>query len=230
MRKEIDKTNETGFGAVRTLLRCIAGAALGLVLAVQTGCASLDGLTARLDRPEVQELFDKAVTRIREEMAKTNAAERIEDAVAEIGNQSQPDDSASGVDAVPFRSLVWSYGGFRGSGAALDTTARITGLKVSGGTLSYAWAGGGCESLGAGNANDYGSALACLFVKDNAGKWVGGKFDWISTSRTSRSLANVFGGYHGWSLGNVPNPCETAFVIVGLNGRRTNVVKSTWRR
>lgn len=72
---------------------------------------------------------------------------------------------------------------------------------------------------------------ACLFVKNNDGNWVGGKFDWISSNRTSRDLKNVLGGYSGWNLSNVPNPCQAAFVILDKNKqRRSNVLVGTWKR
>ena len=73
--------------------------------------------------------------------------------------------------------------------------------------------------------------LACLFVKDNSGRWVGGKFDWISSSRRSRNFENIFNGYSQWSLANVPNPCQAAFVIASADGkRRSNVLVGTWSR
>ena len=73
--------------------------------------------------------------------------------------------------------------------------------------------------------------VACLFVQKTNGQWVGGKFDWISSSRRSRGFENVFGGYAGWSLEGVPNPCAAAFVIVSPDGkRRSNVIAGTWSR
>lgn len=205
------------------LVACIA---CGVVI---TGCASLDGLTAQLDRPEVQELFDQAVTRLREELAKTNAVERIEDAVAEIGEQVKPEDPGTGVDAVPYGSLSWSYGGFNGSGAIIDPAAQIKDLSFGGNTLYYKWASGGCENFGASHGHDHTQTMCCVFFKRSDGTWRGGKFDWVSTDRLSRGLGHC-SSYKGWTLSGVPNPAESVYVIVGQNGRRTNVIKGVWKR
>ena len=131
-------------------------------------------------------------------------------------------------DEAPFSSFRFTYGGFKGSGASLSEP-RIANLRISGGSMSYSWAGPTLAAWGLGNSE--AGAICCLFVKNSAGAWIGGKFDWISTSRTSRSLGHVTGGYEGWSLSGVPNPCEAAFVIVNAGGsRRTNVIAGTWQR
>ena len=71
--------------------------------------------------------------------------------------------------------------------------------------------------------------IACLFVQKSNGQWVGGTFDWISSSRRSRDFNNLYIGYEGWSLEGVPNPCQAAFVIVSPDGkRRSNVIAGTW--
>ena len=132
-------------------------------------------------------------------------------------------------DEVSFSAFPFNYGGISGRGAALSSP-RIKGLRISGQNLSYSWAGPNLSAWGLGHDN-YSGAYACLFVQRSDGSWVGGKFDWISSSRTSRHLENVFHGYEGWSLGGVPNPCSAAFVIVSADGRRrTNVIGGTWRR
>ena len=133
-------------------------------------------------------------------------------------------------DEVPFDSLSWNYGGFRG-GSAVKTTAAISGLKATAKNMSYHWKTGGCETLGASSHSDYNHTIACFFVQRGDGRWVGGKFDFISTSRTSRGFENIYDGYGGWSLSGVPNPCPCAFVIVSTDGkRRTNVIAGTWHR
>ena len=80
-------------------------------------------------------------------------------------------------------------------------------------SLSYSWTGDTLASWGLAY-DDASAALACLFVQKADGSWVGGKFDWISTSRRSRGLENIQLGYGGWTLAGVPNPCAAAFVIV----------------
>lgn len=143
---------------------------------------------------------------------------------------SVADDGTGAEDEVPFGSLSWTYGGFRGSGAA-KTSASISGLHAGSGSMSYRWSSGGCETLGASSRDDFNSTIACFFVQNGEGRWVGGKFDFISTSRTSRGFENIYGGYGGWTLAGVPNPCPCAFVIVSSNGKkRTNVIAGTWSR
>jgi hypothetical protein len=131
----------------------------------------------------------------------------------------------SAEDAVPFSALQWSYGGWNGSGAKFDGSAVIGGLSVSNSGMSYSWKSGGCESIGAGGGGDYSQTMACLFQKESDGVWRGGKFDWISTSRTTRSFSNIHGGYHDWNAGRFKAAKEFAFVIVSRGGYRTNVIK-----
>ena len=141
---------------------------------------------------------------------------------------STPSAETGAPDAASFGSFRWSYGGINGGGAK-KTSAAIGGLRFSRTGLSYSWTGPNLSSWGLGNSDT--SAYACLFVKKSDGSWVGGKFDWISSSRTTRDLKNVLQGYHGWSLSGVPNPCDAAFVIVsGDLKKRTNVIVGKWAR
>ena len=56
------------------------------------------------------------------------------------------------------------------------------------------------------------------------GKWQGGKFDWISTSRLSRDFKNVRDGYGGWRKDAIEAAEAFAFVICSKDGkRRSNV-------
>lgn len=131
------------------------------------------------------------------------------------------------VDAAPFSSFDWSFGGFNGSSAQLSSP-RIGNLRISGDSLTYSWTGETLRAWGLGDSD--AGALACLFVQKADGTWIGGKFDWISTSRTSRGLEHVY-GYNGWNANVAPNPCEAAFVIVSKDGKkRSNVIKGTWTR
>ncbi len=138
-----------------------------------------------------------------------------------------PGTTTSG-DAVSYSSFNWIYGGFNGAKAS-HSGVSISSLRYSGNTLFFnydtdlsAW------GLASG---DHTGALACLFVKNTAGQWVGGKFDWISSSRTSRGLEHCLNGYNGWSMSGIPNPCEAAFVIVSPDGRRrSNALVGTWTR
>lgn len=148
---------------------------------------------------------------------------------AETSSTANTTTTTASRDAVSFSSLNWSFGGFNGSGAKISSPS-IGNLRISGDTLTYSWTGTTLRAWGISD-EDHRSTLICLFVKRNDGAWVGGKFDWVSTSRTSRNLENVFHGYEGWSLAGVPNPCEAAMVIVHVDGsKRTNVTKGTWTR
>lgn len=140
---------------------------------------------------------------------------------------ASPGGEAAVGDEAPFGSFRWSYGGFNGA-AAQSTGVVISGLSLSKDSLSFSYV----TDLSAwGLRRDDAGALACFFVQKGDGSWVGGKFDWISTSRSSRGLGHVRGGYNGWSLSGVPNPCQAAFVIVSSDGRkRSNVLSGTWTR
>lgn len=142
-------------------------------------------------------------------------------------------------DEMNFTALDWTFGGLDGSdykwgsGGEVPVGPVIGDLKFSRDGLSFryendlsAW---GLEYDEYDGEN--GGAIACLFVKDNDGKWVGGKFDWISSSRNTRGFENVFSGYEGWNLENVPQTTEAAFVIVSRDGKwRSNVAVAQWER
>ena len=138
-----------------------------------------------------------------------------------------PSDGGTAGDAVPFSALNWTFGGVNASGAKQSGVV-ISGLSCSRSGLSFRYV----KNLSAwGRSNSQAADLACLFVQRSDGRWVGGKFDWISSSRQSRDFANVYGGYDGWTLAGVPNPCPVAFVIVSTDGRRrSNVLVGTWSR
>lgn len=137
------------------------------------------------------------------------------------------------LDEVPFKELNWVYGGLTGVKSEYSL-ATITGLSASGNNMSYKWTVDSVTATKALNSADKVKAdlVACLFVKNSSGKWVGGKFEWISVSRTTRQFGNILNKhYNGWSLNGVPNPCDCAFVIVNpVTKTRTNVVKGVWKR
>jgi hypothetical protein len=128
-------------------------------------------------------------------------------------------------DEVDFALLDFCWGSFKGGSAKLVDGVEIGSLKVSGSGMSYKWKTGGCEKLGASSSTD-AACLACLFCKLD-GRWRGGKFDWISTSRTTRGFENVSDGYNGWQKDAVSKSAEYAFVIVSSDGKkRSNVIKA----
>ena len=140
-----------------------------------------------------------------------------------IGNDAATVEAAepvpSGTDAVPFSSLVWTYGGFNGSSAILGTP-RLSGASCNGSTYSYKW-DVGMSAWGASDS-DYSKSICAVFIERN-GQWVGGKFDWVSVSRTSRGLGHLE-FYSGWNE-SLPLSGRVAFVVVNANGKaRSNVV------
>lgn len=131
-------------------------------------------------------------------------------------------------DQESFSSFNFCYGGFDGS-AAVQSGVQISSLSFASDGLTFRYV----TDLSAWGLSydDASGALACLFVKRSDGTWVGGKFDWISSSRTHRGFSGHVPGYNGWTLSGVPNPCEACFVIVSADGRRrSNVLKGTWTR
>lgn len=136
---------------------------------------------------------------------------------------SAPPAAASSEDAVDYSLLDWRWGGFKGAKAALSP-ARIKGLKVGSGSLSYAWERGSCSDLDAACTHSNPCCTCALFCRVD-GKWVGGKFEHISTDRTSRGLGNVQEGYGGWDPAALSRADAYAFVILDDGAKcRTNVI------
>ena len=200
--------------------RLIAAASLSIALAtalcIAPGCASIDSLLddwlpSLTNSPAVPPVPDPPAPPV--------------DPVVPPAPVPPPAPEQYG-DEVAFSSLPWNYGGFNGSRAALDAP-RIGSLRM-GSNLAYTWKQSNLAAWGLGHSE--AGALACLFLQRADGSWVGGKFDWISTSRTTRDFENL-GGYNGWTLAGIPNPCRAAFCIASADGRRrTNVIATEWRR
>ena len=132
------------------------------------------------------------------------------------------------VDEIPYELLQWKFGGFRPPTNAVRSSVTVADLRASRGGMEMKW----IRDLGAwGIPYEVPDALACLFVKNEEGEWVGGKFEWISSSRKTRGFENIRGGYGGWNLRGVPNPCEVAFLVFRKDGRRrSNIVVGLWER
>lgn len=198
-----------------------------VALTCLTGCQSIN-----LDDPRIQDAFDKAVAAIENAIEDGKPIPGDTPANPETLPPSSPpvadppavDPPAVATDAVPYSDLNWSHGGFNASRAVLHPAAVIRSLSVSSKGLSFTWISGNCQTLGASSAGDADKTLACLFYRDSGGRWQGGKFDWISTSRTTRDFKNIDSGYQGWNAAAFRSASEVAFVVVGLNGRRSNVI------
>ena len=139
------------------------------------------------------------------------------------------------LDEENFNAFDWNYGGFKGEksvwgGDPGNGSGPVIGnLRIGKEGLSFDYENG-LSGWGL-DYDDYSGALACLFVKDNDGNWIGGKFDWISTSRQTRDFKNIYSGYNGWNLANVPKTTTAAFVIVSKDGKwRSNVITALWER
>lgn len=107
----------------------------------------------------------------------------------------------------------------------LNPDAQIKDFKMDKKGMSYKWAKGGCEQLGAKDKGDAGMTLAvCGYSNDGVNFHVT-KFDWISTSRLTRSWENVYEHYNGINpeaFFNAPHHC---FFICDRNGSyRTNIL------
>ena len=216
------------FAAVLTGCSSLSPEALDGAAAQARKLAGTEGVLERLAALEEQGRMTYAFTWLTAEKAgisETEARDWLEGKTAPDGEEEKT--PAADVDAVEFALVEWTLGGVDGSRAALSSP-RISGLKAGAKSLSYKWEEG-LDDWGL--SRDDAGALACFFVEREDGEIVGGKFDWVSTSRSSRGLENVFGGYGGWTLEGVGNPCKCWFVVVSKDGRkRSNVVGAEWKR
>lgn len=184
------------------------------------GCASTPQLP-----PGAAAFVTNAVQRAVTQLQKTleRDAAQSDPATAETGaDTTAPAEEA----ATPVAgSLVFRYGGFDGSKATEDPATQIRAFKFSSSGMSYAWAKGDLGNWGL--AHTDAGALACAFYwSDKEQAWIGGKFDWISSSRLTRSWENVRERYNGWDPDAFFSAKRHAFCIVSKDGRRrTNLVE-----
>ncbi len=127
-------------------------------------------------------------------------------------------------DEVAFGALQWRYGDFNGGSAARDPNVQISALTMhNGNRLYYRW-DKGLSAWGMAHS-DHSGAICAAFFEIN-GAWVGGKFDWVSTSRSDRELKHVE-SYKNWTSSGIRLPWRgrVAFVVVDKAGkRRSNVL------
>jgi hypothetical protein len=129
------------------------------------------------------------------------------------------------IDAVDYGKLIWQYGGFAAAGARLDSP-RISSLRTNGRELTYKWEVG-LSGWGLGHSD--AGAICAVFFEQPDGRWIGGKFDWVSTSRSSRELKHVE-SYKDWPSSGIklPHSGRVAFVVTSANGKlRSNVLTAT---
>ena len=124
----------------------------------------------------------------------------------------------------PIAFQIESFGSPNCSKAKEVSEAQIKDLKISKNGLTYRWATGGCEKFGASSASDYSQTLAVAGYGDGK-TFKAAKFDWISTSRTSRSFENIYDHYNGFDPDKFFSAKHRCFFIMSKEGkRRTNVL------
>ena len=118
-----------------------------------------------------------------------------------------------------------SFGSPNVANARFNPDAQITGFKMDKKGMSYRWVKGGCESLGAKDKTDAGMTLAvCGYSNDGVNYHVC-KWDWISTSRLTRSWENVYEHYNGIDPETFFNAKHHCFFICDKHGSyRTNIL------
>lgn len=196
-------------------------ATVALVAIVGAIMATLSGCIIQSGEEEWRELVAPHLAALSNKLDQASAALESPAAQEEAEESKAP---PAETDAISFESMQWCYGGFNGAKAAPVDGCEIADLKISSSGMTYQWKGGGCEQLGA-SSRSAADCIAALFVKGADGQWRGGKFDWISTSRTSRSFENIHGEYHGWPSDSIEKAAAYAFVIVSKDGkRRSNVI------
>ena len=189
-----------------------------------------DELAAKFDASEERAKLAYAFAVLmaeKEGITETDARDWVAGNSGKDEEESEEEEDATEVDAIDFASLQWKFGGVNGGKAKLSSP-RISSLRASANGISYKWDVG---MSGWGLAHDQTGALVCWFVERSDGSIVGGKFDWISTSRTTRDFKNINTGYQGWNLEGVPNPCKAYMVVITEDCRkRSNIVSTEWKR
>ena len=106
-----------------------------------------------------------------------------------------------------------------------DPRCRVSGLKIGRDSLSFRWETKIPGDWARKDAGKGPMVLACAFIW-YGDRWVGGKFDWIDEHRSSRPLANIHDGYHGWDAGAWAAAKRRAFCVVSADGKlRSNLTE-----
>lgn len=198
-------------------------ALVAAVALIGSGCAALQTMLADVDIEKLDAIYQEWLAKYEAEGGTFgNAVDVVKDKIEE----AKEDPDTSSIDEVDFAKMVWCYGGFNGAGAKhTDGQAQIKNLVVTdasaGGKVSYQWVTK-MSAWGFGDSDI--CAIVAVFFKCDDGVWRGGKFDHISTSRTSRDLKHC-ASYKNWTLKGVSKNAPVAFVIVQYDGkRRTNIL------
>ena len=201
----------------RMALLLAAGAFVVAFAAALSGCATEGGGLP----PGALEFVTNHIDRI---VSGHGGASSVD---APTSAQQQPGGDAGDAAGPVFHSvdIDWRFGGFDGSRAVEDPATQIEFLHTTQDGMSYQWASSSLRPWGL-DDNDAG-AIAAAFYWDGS-RWVGGKFDWISTSRTTRDFKNIKDGYGGWDWAAFSGARRRAFCIVSKDGRkRTNIIEES---
>lgn len=214
--KEIRRESNSAIRALVVTLLTVASTLVGVFFASSLiGCKNIpEGVTNALVDVAMEELdahADKWIAKL--SILPTNTVA--------TGSTST---STTATDAVAFSELGWKYGRFGGGNAVIDSP-RLSGCTFNGRRISYKY---DVDLSGWGLVNDDAGAICAVFFKID-GKWVGGKFDWVSSSRKFRDIDHVE-TYNDWPKSGIKLPYsgEIAYVIVSADGkRRSNVVTAS---
>ena len=217
MTNQLDDSTEQAMNEGRGLCRVLAVGVLLVAATVAgcvfTGCASILDSIGEADIEKLDALAEKWKAKLEEKIGDT-----VETPAPDVPTPGTP---SVAVDQLDYALLRWQYGGVNASGAKLDSP-RLSGLSCNGRSVSYHW-DVGMSGWGLGNG-DAGAICAVFFLRD--GKWIGGKFDWVSVSRSNRELKHVE-SYSNWPASGITLPWRgrVAFVVVSADGkRRSNVL------
>lgn len=119
--------------------------------------------------------------------------------------------------------IEWTYGGLNASSAKEDPNVQIANFAMNFKSMTFTWTKG-MSAWGYEHSDPKG--IACVFLWDDGKKcWVGGKFEYISTSRTSREWTNIKNKYGGWDYSKFMAAKKHAFCVVsGDFKKRTNLI------
>lgn len=212
--------------AIRILdtLVCVAilGAIAAIFALIASSCTTAPVTDAQ--KTQIATAVSNAVQIVSDAVEQAREARRDEAGETSGGNNADPVQTAKPAPSGGAPVLVYKYGGFHGENAVEDPNTQIKDLHMSKSGMSYKWARGSLSNWGL--SHDDANALACAFYWDGS-RWIGGKFDWISTSRTTRDFKNLE-DYNGWRSGPFFSAPKRAFCIVSKDGKkRTNLLETT---
>ena len=221
MKTELDFERNASLGFFRNIAILIGFMLLGFALFAMCGCATFDKLGG-------MEALDKLADKW---TAKAQALPPVEGIGGNSPVLNDPEFNESlPPEPVSFSSLHWLkpdskniVGGFNGSGAVFDRVT-LSNLSCNGKSVFYKF---DVDLSAWGLSHGEAGAICAVFFERN-GRYEGGKFDWVSSSRTSRELKHVE-SYSNWPQSGIKLPWrgKVAFVIFSADGkRRSNVVIS----